>query len=43
MVIYYLIGINVLTFLAYGLDKWKARRDRWRSRTSFTRSYNNRI
>ena len=22
----YLIGINVLTFLLYGIDKWKARR-----------------
>ena len=30
LIIYYLIGINVLTFLAFGLDKWKARRDRWR-------------
>lgn len=27
---YYLIGINVLTFLVYGVDKWKARKDRWR-------------
>ena len=26
----YLIGINVLTFLIYGVDKWKARRDKWR-------------
>ncbi len=26
----YLIGINVLTFLIYGADKWKARKDRWR-------------
>lgn len=26
----YLIGINVLTFLIYGADKWKARRDKWR-------------
>lgn len=26
----YLIGINVLTFLIYGVDKWKAQRDRWR-------------
>jgi len=26
----YLIGINVLTFLIYGADKWKAQRDRWR-------------
>ncbi len=28
--IYYLIGINILTFLVYGIDKWKARRNRWR-------------
>ena len=26
----YLIGINVLTFLVYGMDKWKAKRDKWR-------------
>ena len=26
----YLIGINVLTFLIYGADKWKAQRDKWR-------------
>ena len=26
----YLIGINALTFLIYGVDKWKARKDRWR-------------
>ena len=26
----YLIGINILTFLIYGADKWKARRDKWR-------------
>lgn len=26
----YLIGINVLTFLIYGADKWKARRGKWR-------------
>ena len=26
----YLIGINVLTFLIYGIDKWKARRGEWR-------------
>ena len=24
--IIYLIGINVVTFLIYGIDKWKARR-----------------
>ena len=28
--IYFLIGINVLTFLLYGIDKWKARRGKWR-------------
>lgn len=28
--VYYLIGINVLTFLVYGADKWKARRNKWR-------------
>lgn len=26
----YLIVINVLTFLIYGVDKWKAQRDKWR-------------
>ena len=26
----YLIGINVLTFLIFGADKWKAKRDKWR-------------
>ena len=26
----YPIGINVLTFLIYGIDKWKARRGKWR-------------
>ena len=30
MLIWYLIGINVLTFLLYGIDKWRAQRDRWR-------------
>ncbi|MBQ9284897.1 MAG: DUF1294 domain-containing protein [Bacteroidaceae bacterium] len=28
--IIYLIIINVVTFLVYGLDKWKAQHDRWR-------------
>ena len=27
---YYLLGINLLTFFVYGIDKWKARRDKWR-------------
>jgi len=29
-IIFFLIGINVLTFLVYGLDKWKAKQGRWR-------------
>ena len=29
-ILLYLIGINVVTFLVYGLDKWKAKRDAWR-------------
>ena len=29
--ILYLFVINVLTFLLYGIDKWKAKRARWRS------------
>ena len=28
--IIYLIGINIVTFLIYGIDKWKARRGKWR-------------
>ena len=30
LLILYLIIINVLTFLLYGIDKWKAKRARWR-------------
>ena len=30
MLIYYLLAVNVLTFIIYGVDKWKARRGRWR-------------
>ena len=30
MIVWYLIGINVLTFLLYGIDKWRAQRNRWR-------------
>lgn len=26
----YFIGINFLTFLIFGVDKWKARRGKWR-------------
>lgn len=28
--LYGLAAVNMVTFLAYGLDKWKARRNRWR-------------
>ena len=27
---YYLIFINIVTFLVYGLDKWKAKQGSWR-------------
>ena len=30
MLIYYFLAVNVLTFVVYGVDKWKARRGRWR-------------
>lgn len=26
----YLLVINVVTFLVYGIDKWKAKKSRWR-------------
>ncbi len=29
-VLYYLLGVNILTFLVYGIDKSKARRKAWR-------------
>jgi len=31
-VILYLVVINIVTFFVYGLDKWKARRAKWRIR-----------
>ena len=30
MLIYIFLMMNVLTFVVFGLDKWKARRGRWR-------------
>ena len=30
IIIIYLIAINVVTFFLYGIDKWKARRSKWR-------------
>ena len=31
-IVYYLIGINVIAFLVYGIDKWKAKKSLWRIR-----------
>lgn len=28
--IIYLLTINIITFIVYGIDKWKARTGRWR-------------
>ena len=30
LILIYLIAINVVTFFAYGIDKWKAKRSKWR-------------
>ena len=30
VLLYYLIVINIVTFLAYGIDKWKAKQGSWR-------------
>ena len=30
IIIIYLIAINVVTFFLYGIDKWKAKRSKWR-------------
>ena len=30
IVLIYFLAINVVTFFLYGIDKWKARRDKWR-------------
>lgn len=30
LILYYLLAVNVLTFIVYGFDKRKARRKRWR-------------
>ena len=32
IIAYYLIIINIVTFLVYGIDKWKARKSLWRIR-----------
>jgi uncharacterized membrane protein YsdA (DUF1294 family) len=30
VLLYYLIVINIVTFLVYGIDKWKAKQGSWR-------------
>ena len=30
VLIYYLMVINIVTFLVYGIDKWKAKQGSWR-------------
>ena len=30
LIVIYLIAINVVTFFLYGIDKWKAKRSKWR-------------
>lgn len=30
IVLVYLIAINVVTFFMYGIDKWKAKKSKWR-------------
>ena len=32
IVLFYLLAANLLTFVTYGVDKWKARHNRWRVR-----------
>lgn len=34
IILIYLAVINVATFLTFGLDKWKAKRNKWRVRES---------
>ena len=33
-IIIYLVIINVITFVVYGIDKWKAKKAKWRIRES---------
>ena len=30
IVLFYLAAINIVTFFLYGIDKWKAKRSKWR-------------
>jgi uncharacterized membrane protein YsdA (DUF1294 family) len=29
-VVYFLVGINAVAFIVYGMDKWRAAHNRWR-------------
>ena len=30
VVVYFLVSINILSFIVYGIDKWRAAHGRWR-------------
>lgn len=30
LILIYLAAVNVITFIMYGIDKWKAKRNKWR-------------
>ena len=30
IIIFYLLAINIVAFIAFGIDKYKAKRDKWR-------------
>ena len=32
VIVIYLVVINVMTFLTFGIDKWKAKKSKWRIR-----------
>lgn len=34
IILIYLVLINVITFVLYGMDKWKAKRNQWRIKES---------
>lgn len=30
LIVIYLVAVNIVTFFLYGIDKWKAKRSKWR-------------
>lgn len=30
MLLYYIVGVNILAFFVYGIDKWRAKKGKWR-------------